>query len=80
MLAQEPPLLENCYQLWLHFLQNPAPISLEGKAPFGSREFHVLVVGNSCRYQLFDAAGGEYFFDYFPWEGRMRLSFPELKR
>jgi len=66
-----PPIIENCYQLWMSLLQDPAPISIEGKTVLGNNDYHVSVQGNACRYRLYDEQGGDYYFDYFPEDGRM---------
>lgn len=75
------PTVADCYGLWMALLQNPAPISQEGKDDFGSRQYHVSVKENACRYlYLHDGDVEEYYFDYFPLDGWLVLSVPNHKR
>jgi hypothetical protein len=78
-LETEPPLLENCYQLWMLLLQNPAPLAMQGMGGAKGHDYQVSQVGSACRYSLIDSENGDYYFDYFPWEGRMLLTLPEQK-
>jgi len=60
------PTEEDCYQLWMSLLQNPAPIS---KGAAGSQhEFRVFVQANNCRYEF---SNGSAYFDYFPLDGKL---------
>ncbi len=76
-----PPVsVETCYQLWLHLLQNPAPISYAGGEPFGSRPYHLSVTtAGDCRYQLFFEDSNQYYFDYAPKTGHVRVHTPVKK-
>jgi hypothetical protein len=72
----EPPLLENCYQLWMLLLQNPAPLAKNESGAAGGAEYQVAQAGRACRYSMRETEAGEYYFDYFPAEGRMLLTLP----
>lgn len=58
---------EDCYQLWMLLLQNPAPIT-KGATSKSRREYRVFAQPNSCRYTFSD---GTAHFDYYPLEGRL---------
>lgn len=64
------PTDDDCYQLWLLLLQNPAPIS-KGEMVDSDREYRVFAQANSCRYEFTD---GTAYFDYFPLDGRLIFS------
>lgn len=61
------PTDDDCYQLWLLLLQNPAPIS-KGEMVDSDKEYRVFAQTNSCRYEFID---GTAYFDYFPLDGRL---------
>lgn len=61
------PTLEDCYQLWMLLLQNPAPIS-KGAAAKNHYEYRVFIHANNCRYGFSD---GTAYFDYLPIDGRL---------
>lgn len=74
------PTVADCYGLWMVLLQNPAPISQEGTDTPGSRQYHVSTQENACRYQhIQDDEDDNYYFDYFPLDGRLILSVPKHK-
>jgi len=61
------PTDEQCYQLWMLVLQNPAPIT-KGKTTKSREEYRVFASANSCRYEFSD---GTAYFDYYPLDGRL---------
>jgi hypothetical protein len=61
------PTEEDCYQLWMLLLQNPAPIS-KGNNYKNRSEYRVLTQANSCRYEFSDGAA---YFDYYPLSGKI---------
>ncbi|MDF3011841.1 MAG: hypothetical protein K0Q78_45 [Cellvibrio sp.] len=61
------PTDEDCYQLWMMLLQNPAPIS-KGRLKKSRREYQVSAQANNCRYAF---VGGSAYFDYAPLDGRL---------
>jgi hypothetical protein len=61
------PTDEECYQLWMHFLQNPAPIS-KGAGKKSRREYRVFSQANYCHYEF---TKGPAYFDYAPLDGRL---------
>ncbi len=61
------PTDEDCYQLWMLLLQNPAPIS-KGIAAKKHHEYRVLAQASHCRYEF---AEGHAHFDYAPLDGRL---------
>lgn len=63
------PSEEDCYQLWMLLLQNPAPIA-KGIQAKPTGEYRVLAQGDKCRYQYEDA---DAYFDYFPETGRLNF-------
>lgn len=61
------PTDEDCYQLWMSLLQNPAPIS-KGATEKSQHEFRAFVQANNCRYEF---SNGSAYFDYFPIDGKL---------
>ena len=61
------PTDEDCYQLWILLLQNPASIS-KGAAAKKHSEYRVVAQANNCRYGFTD---GVAYFDYAPMDGRL---------
>ena len=61
------PTDEDCYQLWMLLLQNPAPIS-KGKLKKSRREYQVSAQANSCRYGFTERSA---YFDYAPLDGSL---------
>lgn len=58
---------EDCYQLWLLVLQNPAPIT-KGANVKSRDDYRVYTHANSCRYAFAD---GATYFDYYPLDGKL---------
>lgn len=58
---------EDCYQLWMALLQNPAPIT-KGESLGSRNEYRAFARANNCRYQFSD---GTAYFDYYPQDGRL---------
>ncbi|MES2674846.1 MAG: hypothetical protein V4660_11450 [Pseudomonadota bacterium] len=78
--AQTASLL-SCIQLWQNLLQNPQPISYAGGDDFGSRPYHlVLTQAGECRYQLFVKNSNQYYFDYSPKTGQVRIHTPVTEK
>lgn len=61
------PSDEDCYQLWMLLLQNPAPIT-KGEKVKSRDEYRVFTQANNCRYEFTD---GTAYFDYYPLDGRL---------
>ncbi len=78
--ASNSQTARKCAQLWSNLLQNPAPASIEGRSPFGSRSYHISVVnGDRCRYELYSKQPrASYYFDYSPVTGRVQATVPPL--
>lgn len=60
------PTDEDCYQLWMLLLQNPAPISKGVEKD--RHEYRVFSQANNCRYEFIDRSA---YFDYTPVNGRL---------
>lgn len=58
---------DDCYQLWMLLLQNPAPIT-KGEKVESRDEYRVFAQANNCRYQFID---GTAYFDYYPLDGKL---------
>jgi len=58
---------EDCYQLWLLVLQNPAPIT-KGANVKSRDDYRVYAQANSCRYAFADRVT---YFDYYPLNGKL---------
>lgn len=66
------PTDEDCYQLWMLLLQNPAPIT-KGVEAKNRDEYRAFAQANNCRYEFTDNTA---YFDYYPLNGK--LVFPLL--
>lgn len=60
------PTDEDCYQLWMLLLQNPAPISKGVEKD--RHQYRVFSQANNCRYEFTDRSA---YFDYTPMDGRL---------
>ncbi len=75
--SEQTANLHSCIQLWQNLLQNPQPISYSGGDVFGSRPYHlVLTQAGECRFQLFVKNSNQYYFDYSPKTGQVRIHTP----
>lgn len=61
------PTDEDCYQLWMFLLQNPAPIT-KGEKGENHDEYRAFAQANNCRYGFTD---GTAYFDYYPLGGNL---------
>lgn len=58
---------DDCYQLWMLLLQNPAAVT-KGEKVQSRDEYRVFAQANNCRYEFTD---GTAYFDYYPLDGRL---------
>jgi hypothetical protein len=79
--SEQAASLHSCMQLWQSLLQNPQPISYSGGDAFGSRPFHLVITqAGECRYQLFVENSNQYYFDYSPKTGQVRIHTPVAEK
>lgn len=81
---------EECRQLWDAVMQNPLPITVEGRVPNpnadpnnpeskGSQRYHASqVAGGKCRYELITRPEGTHYFEYDLTNGRVLITVPPL--
>ncbi len=58
---------DDCYQLWMLLLQNPAAVT-QGEKVESRDEYRAFAQANNCRYEFTD---GTAYFDYYPLDGRL---------
>lgn len=66
----------DCYNLWQALLQNPPPIADDFDKK-GNYEYRLEVYKDACRYYWNKDGNQNYYFDYHPWEGDVKLVIPE---
>lgn len=66
----------DCYHLWHALLQNPPPIAQDPQKK-GKNEYYLRVEKDVCRYYWNKEGAQDYYFEYHPLDGLVRLVIPE---
>ncbi|GAB1259524.1 type II secretion system protein [Aurantivibrio plasticivorans] len=80
---------EECYQIWQTILQNPSPVTVEGRGSGsannlkenakGQQRYHISQRNNSvCRYELVTEPEGSHYFEYNLKTGQVLITVPPL--
>lgn len=66
----------DCYHLWMALLQNPPPIAQDPQKK-GKKEYYLTTEKGACRYYWNKEGTQDYYFEYHPLHGLVRLVIPE---
>ena len=66
----------DCFYLWQALLQNPPPIAKDPQQ-IGDYEYYLKTEKGVCRYYWNKSGSQNYYFEYYPKDGQVKLVIPE---